>query len=66
VLHLWHPDADRARLFENERRLACVIESGRVRAERGISTLDTDAEIPSSAQGGPESGGHRAVMYLRS
>jgi glycosyltransferase involved in cell wall biosynthesis len=66
VLHLWHPDADRARLFENERRLARVIESGRVRAERGISTLDTDAEIPSSAQAGPDSGGHRATMYLHS
>jgi glycosyltransferase involved in cell wall biosynthesis len=43
VLHLWHPSADRSRLPENERMLARVIESDRVRAERGMSTLDGDA-----------------------
>jgi hypothetical protein len=43
VLHLWHSDADRAQLADNERRLAGVIESGRVRAERGINSLDRDA-----------------------
>ncbi len=37
VLHLWHPDADRSRLADNERRLAYVIESRRVRAEQGIA-----------------------------
>ena len=37
VLHLWHPDADRSRLADNERRLAHVIESRRVRAEQGIA-----------------------------
>jgi len=47
VLHLWHPEADRSRLSDNEQRLARVIESRRVRAERGISTLDT----------GPDHGG---------
>ena len=40
VLHLWHPDADRAQLPDNERRLARVIESKRVRAERGMSGVD--------------------------
>lgn len=40
VLHLWHPGADRSRLPENERLLERVIESERVRAERGMSTLD--------------------------
>ncbi len=40
VLHLWHPDADRSRLPENDRRLNLAINSGRVRAERGISKLD--------------------------
>jgi glycosyltransferase involved in cell wall biosynthesis len=40
VLHLWHPASDRTRLTENERLLAQVIESDRVRAERGMSTLD--------------------------
>ena len=43
VLHLWHPEADRAQLADNERRLTHVIESGRVRAERGITSLDRDA-----------------------
>jgi glycosyltransferase involved in cell wall biosynthesis len=46
VLHLWHPDADRSNLPENEQRLADVIENRRVRAERGISTLTPDA-VPS-------------------
>jgi glycosyltransferase involved in cell wall biosynthesis len=37
VLHLWHADADRSRLADNERRLAEVIESRRVRAEQGMA-----------------------------
>ena len=37
VLHLWHAEADRSQLAENEQRLARVIESRRVRAERGIA-----------------------------
>jgi len=41
VLHLWHAAADRARLPENERLLAQVIEAKRVRAERGMSMLST-------------------------
>ena len=39
VLHLWHPDADRSRLAENEQRLARVIEGRRVRAEQGMSGI---------------------------
>ena len=39
VLHLWHPDFDRSRLSENERRLADAVASDRVRALRGLSTL---------------------------
>jgi glycosyltransferase involved in cell wall biosynthesis len=39
VLHLWHAEADRARLAENERRLDQVVTGDRVRAERGISSL---------------------------
>jgi glycosyltransferase involved in cell wall biosynthesis len=39
VLHLWHPEADRARLADNERMLADVINGDRVRALRGLSTL---------------------------
>jgi glycosyltransferase involved in cell wall biosynthesis len=37
VLHLWHQDADRSRLSDNEQRLAHVIESRRVRAEQGMA-----------------------------
>jgi glycosyltransferase involved in cell wall biosynthesis len=39
VLHLWHAENDRSRLAGNERRLAEVERSGRVRAVRGLSTL---------------------------
>jgi glycosyltransferase involved in cell wall biosynthesis len=39
VLHLWHPEADRSGLADNERRLAQVLESGRIRAEWGLSQL---------------------------
>jgi glycosyltransferase involved in cell wall biosynthesis len=39
VLHLWHPEADRARLAENERQLAEVIETSRVRAKDGLSRV---------------------------
>ena len=39
VLHLWHPEADRALLPENERRLSGSIASGEVRAKRGLSSL---------------------------
>ena len=42
VLHLWHPDSDRSNLPANEQRLANTIASTRIRAERGISTLDPD------------------------
>ena len=43
VLHLWHPEADRSQLAQNEQRLAGVIASRRVQAERGMSSLDDDA-----------------------
>jgi len=39
VLHLWHPDFDRSRLPDNERRLAEVVNGDRVRALRGLSAL---------------------------
>jgi glycosyltransferase involved in cell wall biosynthesis len=39
VLHLWHPDFDRSRLLDNERRLAEVVKGDRVRAVRGLSAL---------------------------
>jgi len=39
VLHLWHPEADRSRLQENERRLAEVLSGNRIRAVQGLSAL---------------------------
>jgi glycosyltransferase involved in cell wall biosynthesis len=39
VLHLWHPEADRSRLAENEHQLREVVRAGRVRAARGLSSL---------------------------
>jgi glycosyltransferase involved in cell wall biosynthesis len=39
VIHLWHADFDRSSLPENERKLADVVESDRVRAQRGLSAL---------------------------
>jgi hypothetical protein len=39
VLHLWHPEADRSRLPDNERRLDAILASNRIRAERGLSAL---------------------------
>lgn len=39
VLHLWHPEADRSRLQENERLLAEVSSGNRVRAVQGLSAL---------------------------
>jgi len=39
VLHLWHADASRTGLEENDRRLAAALASDRVKAERGMSAL---------------------------
>ncbi len=39
VIHLWHADFDRSSLPENERKLASIVESDRVRAQRGLSAL---------------------------
>jgi glycosyltransferase involved in cell wall biosynthesis len=48
VLHLWHRDADRSQLSENERKLAGVAAGDRVRARQGLSAL----QGTSSATGG--------------
>jgi hypothetical protein len=39
VLHLWHAEADRSRLATNEQKLDTVVNSIRVKAERGMSSL---------------------------
>lgn len=43
VIHLWHAEADRSHLYENERKLAGVVSSDRVRALRGLSSLKSEA-----------------------
>jgi glycosyltransferase involved in cell wall biosynthesis len=44
VLHLWHAEADRSRLPENERRLDDVLHGNRIRAGRGLSHLVDEAD----------------------
>lgn len=39
VLHLWHPQADRSNLTNNERRLEEVLSGDRIRATNGLSAL---------------------------
>jgi hypothetical protein len=39
VLHLWHPEADRGRLAENEAKLSEIIAGDNVRSRRGLSAL---------------------------
>ncbi|MBI3705162.1 MAG: glycosyltransferase family 2 protein [Rhizobiales bacterium] len=39
VIHLWHEDFDRSALAENERKLAAIVASDQVRAQRGLSAL---------------------------
>jgi len=49
VLHLWHTEADRSRLAENERRLSDIIASDNIRARRGLSALRAAAASPAAA-----------------
>ena len=39
VIHLWHKEADRSALSENERKLAQLLNGRDVRAKRGLSAL---------------------------
>jgi len=39
VIHLWHPEADRGRLTENERKLDTVVAGNEIRAKQGLSSL---------------------------
>jgi glycosyltransferase involved in cell wall biosynthesis len=43
VLHLWHAEADRSRLPENERRLSGTVAGDATRAQRGLSTMQAAA-----------------------
>ena len=41
VLHLWHKEADRSDLSANERKLAEMLTSDRIKARRGLSEIET-------------------------
>jgi hypothetical protein len=43
VIHLWHPQADRVHLAANDARLDALLDSRRVRSQRGLSTLSQPA-----------------------
>jgi glycosyltransferase involved in cell wall biosynthesis len=47
VLHLWHSEADRSGLAENERQLDEVLRAGRVRAGLGLSSLVERSQVGS-------------------
>jgi glycosyltransferase involved in cell wall biosynthesis len=48
VLHLWHRDADRSQLSENERKLAGVAAGDRIRARQGLSALQGASSVTTS------------------
>lgn len=48
VLHLWHPQADRSRLKENERRLDEVLAGDRIQAKQGLSVLRDESKTPTT------------------
>jgi len=50
VLHLWHPEADRSRLDDNERRLDNIRTGTRIRAERGLSALCDEIKAAAPAR----------------
>ena len=45
VLHLWHRDADRSQLSENERKLAGVAAGDGIRARQGLSALQGASSV---------------------
>jgi len=49
VLHLWHREADRERLSENDRRLDEIVAGDRIRATKGLSALSDESAAPTSA-----------------
>jgi glycosyltransferase involved in cell wall biosynthesis len=48
VLHLWHPEADRSGLAENDRQLDEVLNSTRTMARRGLSVVADPSPQPSA------------------
>jgi len=52
VLHLWHPEADRSRLADNDRQLDEVLHSDRITARRGLSAAG-EKFVPAGTTGEP-------------
>jgi hypothetical protein len=50
VLHLWHHENDRSSLPENERRLAEILASDRVRALQGIDAYTSEQVMAARLQ----------------
>jgi glycosyltransferase involved in cell wall biosynthesis len=51
VLHLWHPEADRSRLQQNDRRLDEVLSGDRIQAMKGLSALRDEAtNVPTTVR----------------
>ncbi len=51
VLHLWHRDADRSRLADNDRQLDDVLRSTRVRARCGLSATNDGVRSETTSGG---------------
>jgi hypothetical protein len=49
VIHLWHAEADRSQLADNERKLDGVVTSDGIAAQRGLSSLRTASATPKAA-----------------
>ena len=49
VFHLWHAEADRSHLAENERKLAEIIASRGVRSHRGLAALRAEVAAARTA-----------------
>ena len=48
VIHLWHAEADRTRLAENERKLMDIVAGDHIRAQRGLSCIRSATTTASS------------------
>jgi glycosyltransferase involved in cell wall biosynthesis len=49
VLHLWHAEADRGALQENEKKLSGIVASDAIRAQRGLSSMQKAAPAAATA-----------------
>ena len=61
VLHLWHPEANKAAMTDNLQRLRKAIASGAIKAEKGISTLTHVSAHPAEPTTGSHPDGHETV-----